>query len=42
VAVSGVYDLRTVRAVQQLQRQKRLPETGIVGKHDYPTLLGNE
>jgi len=42
VTISGVYDQRTVRAVQQLQRQKGLPASGIIGKHDYTTLLGSE
>ena len=39
---SGMYDLRTVRAVQRLQRQKGLPASGIIGKHDYAALLGND
>ena len=42
VTVSGAYDLRTVRAVQQLQRQKRLPANGIIGKHDFAALLGHK
>ncbi len=42
VTISGVYDLRTVRAVQQLQRQKGQPASGIIGKHDYTALLGSE
>ena len=41
VAETGVYDLRTVRAVQRLQRQRGLPASGIIGKHDYAALLGN-
>lgn len=42
VRVSGVYDQRTVRAVQQLQRQKGQPASGIIGKNDYAALLGSE
>ncbi len=42
VAVSGVYNLRTMRAVQQLQQQKGLPASGTIGKHDYAALLGSD
>ncbi len=42
VTISGVYDLRTMRAVQQLQHQKGLPASGIIGKHDYAALLGSD
>ena len=42
VPVSGVYDQRTVRAVQQLQRQKGMPASGIIGKNDYAALLSSE
>ena len=42
VTVNGIYDMRTVRAVQQLQRQKGMPASGIIGKHDYAELLESE
>ena len=42
VETSGVYDQRTVLAVQQLQRQKGMLASGIIGKHDYTALLGGE
>jgi len=39
VAVNGVYDLQTMRAVQHVQREKNMLASGIIGKRDYAALL---